>query len=106
MNRLLQGDVGSGKTMIALLSMLIAADNHFQSVLMAPTEILALQHFENIKTFLSKLPIQVELLTGSTTAANRKKILKACENGAVQILIGTHAVIENKVKFQNLGRHR
>jgi len=83
--------------------MLIAADNHFQSVLMAPTEILALQHFENIKTFLSKLPIQVELLTGSTTAANRKKILKACENGAVQILIGTHAVIENKVKFQNLG---
>ncbi|MBP6372625.1 MAG: ATP-dependent DNA helicase RecG [Ferruginibacter sp.] len=103
MNRLLQGDVGSGKTMIALLSMLIAADNHFQSVLMAPTEILALQHFENIKTFLSKLPIQVELLTGSTTAANRKKILKACENGAVQILIGTHAVIENKVKFQNLG---
>ena len=103
MNRLLQGDVGSGKTMIALLSMLIAADNHFQSVLMAPTEILALQHFENIKTFLSKLPIQVELLTGSTTAANRKKILKACENGAVQILIGTHAVIDNKVKFQNLG---
>lgn len=103
MNRLLQGDVGSGKTIIALLTMLIAADNHFQSVLMAPTEILAQQHFENIKTYLGKLPVNIEILTGSTTAANRKKILRACEEGTVQILIGTHAVIESKVKFQNLG---
>lgn len=103
MNRLLQGDVGSGKTMIALLSMLLAADNHFQSVLMAPTEILAQQHFESIKSYLGPLPVQLELLTGSTSAANRKKIVKACESGQVQILIGTHAVIETKVKFQNLG---
>ncbi|HRD43620.1 MAG TPA: ATP-dependent DNA helicase RecG, partial [Ferruginibacter sp.] len=103
MNRLLQGDVGSGKTMIALLSMLLAADNHFQSVLMAPTEILAQQHFESIKSYLGPLPVQLELLTGSTSAANRKKIVKACESGQVQMLIGTHAVIETKVKFQNLG---
>ena len=86
MNRLLQGDVGSGKTIVAVLVMLLAADNHFQSVLMAPTEILAQQHFESIKSYLGPLPVQLELLTGPTSAANRKKIVKACESGQVQML--------------------
>lgn len=103
MNRLLQGDVGSGKTMVALLSMLIAADNNFQSVLMAPTEILAQQHFNTIKEQLKNIDINIQLLTGSTTAKNRKPILAGCEDGTVQILIGTHAVIEDKVVFKNLG---
>ena len=103
MNRLLQGDVGSGKTMVALLSMLIAADNGYQSVLMAPTEILAQQHFNTISGQLKSLPISVALLTGSTSTKNRKIILKGCEDGSVQILIGTHAVIEDNVVFKNLG---
>lgn len=103
MNRLLQGDVGSGKTMVALLSMLIAADNGFQSVMMAPTEILANQHYGSIVGYLETLPIQVGLLTGSTRAAERRRILQACANGEIEILIGTHAVIEDKVNFQNLG---
>lgn len=103
MNRLLQGDVGSGKTMVALLSMLLAADNGYQSVLMAPTEILAQQHFENIRIALQQMPVQVQLLTGSTSARERKKILQACADGETHILIGTHAVIENKVQFKNLG---
>lgn len=103
MNRLLQGDVGSGKTMVALLSMLIAADNGFQSVMMAPTEILANQHYGSIIGYLETLPIQVGLLTGSTRAAERRRILQACANGEIEILIGTHAVIEDKVNFQNLG---
>lgn len=103
MNRLLQGDVGSGKTIVALLSMLIAADNGFQSVLMAPTEILAQQHFLGISALLLDLPIEVKLLTGSTVAKHRKEILKACEEGSLSILIGTHAVIEDKVAFKNLG---
>ena len=103
MNRLLQGDVGSGKTMVALLSMLIAADNGFQSVLMAPTEILAQQHYNAICQYLGSLPMEVGLLTGSTKAKERKKILEACADGSTQILIGTHAVIEEKVQFSNLG---
>ncbi len=103
MNRLLQGDVGSGKTMVALLSMLIAADNGFQSVLMAPTEILAQQHYNNITELLKELPVSVSLLTGSISAKNRKPILKSCDDGSLNILIGTHAIIEDKVVFKNLG---
>jgi ATP-dependent DNA helicase RecG len=103
MNRLLQGDVGSGKTIVALLSMLIAADNGFQSVIMAPTEILAQQHFISISELLKEMPISVKLLTGSTAAKKRKEILQACEEGSLSILIGTHAVIEDKVLFKNLG---
>jgi ATP-dependent DNA helicase RecG len=103
MNRLLQGDVGSGKTMVALLSMLIAADNQFQSVLMAPTEILAQQHYISITTYLKDLPIQVALLTGSTPAKKRRVIMQGCADGSIHILLGTHAVIEDKVQFHNLG---
>ena len=103
MNRLLQGDVGSGKTMVALLAMLIAADNGFQSVLMAPTEILAQQHYNTITGYLEKMPVTVKLLTGSTTAKERKPVLQGCEDGTVSILIGTHAIIEDKVIFKNLG---
>ena len=111
MNRLLQGDVGSGKTIVALLSMLIAADNvrpeeddqHFQSVLMAPTEILAQQHFNGITDLLKDMPVCVKLLTGSSKGKARKEILKGCEDGSIHILIGTHAVIEEKVIFKNLG---
>lgn len=103
MNRLLQGDVGSGKTMVALLSMLIAADNGFQSVMMAPTEILAQQHYNSISAYLDGLPVQVGLLTGSTPARERKPILQSAEDGTMQILIGTHAIIEDKVQFKNLG---
>ena len=103
MNRLLQGDVGSGKTMVALLCMLIAADNNFQSVLMAPTEILAQQHYRSITEFLKDMPVNVQMLTGSVKAKARKKILADAEDGTNNILIGTHAVIEQKVKFNNLG---
>ncbi len=110
MNRLLQGDVGSGKTIVALLSMLIAADNerpgdgqHFQSVLMAPTEILAQQHYNSLQEVLKEMPVCVKLLTGSSKGKERKAILKGCEDGSVHILIGTHAVIEEKVLFKNLG---
>ncbi len=103
MNRLLQGDVGSGKTMVALLSMLIAADNGFQSVLMAPTEILAQQHFNTITAQLQKLSVSIKLLTGSTKTKLRKPILEGCEDGSIQILIGTHAIIEDNVTFKNLG---
>lgn len=110
MNRLLQGDVGSGKTIVALLAMLIAADNerqddgqHFQSVLMAPTEILAQQHFNSISNLVKDMPVYVKLLTGSSKGKERKEILQGCEDGSVHILIGTHAVIEEKVVFKNLG---
>jgi ATP-dependent DNA helicase RecG len=103
MNRLLQGDVGSGKTIVALLSMLIAADNGFQSCMMAPTEILATQHFNSVSQLLKEIPVTVRLLTGSTSTKERKEILKATEEGNVQILIGTHALIESKVQFKNLG---
>lgn len=103
MNRLLQGDVGSGKTMVALLTMLIAMDNGFQSCMMAPTEILAQQHFNSIKDLLKNSEIKVKLLTGSTKTSERKIIHEELENGELSILIGTHAILEDKVKFQNLG---
>jgi len=103
MNRLLQGDVGSGKTMVALLAMLIAADNGYQSVMMAPTEILANQHYSSLMGYLETLPVDVALLTGSTKGKDRKKILEGCINGDIKMLIGTHAVIEDKVLFKNLG---
>lgn len=103
MNRLLQGDVGSGKTIVAVLIMLLAADNQFQSCLMAPTEILAQQHYNTIASLLEQMDVKVHLLTGSTKAAARKKILAELAEGELQILIGTHAVIEDVVKFKNLG---
>lgn len=103
MNRLLQGDVGSGKTIVALLCMLLAADNGFQSCLMAPTEILSQQHYANLTALLKDLPVGIGLLTGSTKAAARRKLLKKLEEGEIQILIGTHAVIEDAVRFKNLG---
>ena len=103
MNRLLQGDVGSGKTMVALLTMLIASDNKFQSCMMAPTEILAQQHFHGIAELLKDMPVKVALLTGSTKPKVRKQLLADCEDGSLNILIGTHAVIEDVVQFSNLG---
>jgi ATP-dependent DNA helicase RecG len=103
MNRLLQGDVGSGKTMVALLTMLIAMDNGFQSCLMAPTEILAQQHYNGIKELLEKTEINIRILTGSTKASERRIIHEELENGSLSILVGTHAVLEDKVKFKNLG---
>ena len=103
MNRLLQGDVGSGKTMVALLIMLIASDNGFQSCLMAPTEILAQQHYNSITKLLKDMPVTVKIHTGSSSAKARKEVLEMCEKGEVHILIGTHAVIENTVQFKNLG---
>lgn len=103
MNRLLQGDVGSGKTIVALMSMLIALDNGFQSCLMAPTEILANQHFMGLSELAKELNINIKLLTGSTKTAARKIIHEELENGTLHILIGTHALLEDKVKFQNLG---
>jgi ATP-dependent DNA helicase RecG len=103
MNRLLQGDVGSGKTIVALLCMLLAADNGFQSCLMAPTEILATQHYNSLRELLKEMPVQVALLTGSTKKAVRTKLLAALANGSLHLLIGTHAVIEEVVQFQHLG---
>lgn len=103
MNRLVQGDVGSGKTLVALLCMLIANGNGFQAALMAPTEILATQHFENIKELLGQMPIGIHLLTGSTKKADRKIIHEELENGNCKLLIGTHALLEDPVQFQNLG---
>ncbi|MBL7741872.1 MAG: ATP-dependent DNA helicase RecG [Chitinophagaceae bacterium] len=103
MNRLLQGDVGSGKTIVALLTMLLAIDNGYQACLMAPTEILARQHFATIGSLLKKMPVTAGLLTGSAKSAGRKKILKELSEGSLQILIGTHAVIEEAVQFKNLG---
>ena len=103
MNRLLQGDVGSGKTIVAVLCMLLAADNGYQSCLMAPTEILARQHFQTISFLLEKIGVPVQILTGSTKVAVRRKILQQLKDGDIQILIGTHAVIEEVVQFKNLG---
>ncbi len=103
MNRLLQGDVGSGKTIVALMSMLIALDNGFQSCLMAPTEILANQHFNGLSELAKELNINIKILTGSTKIATRRIIHEELENGSLHILIGTHALLEDKVKFQNLG---
>ena len=103
MNRLLQGDVGSGKTITALLLMLIAKDNGFQSCLMAPTEILATQHYETVKRMLAPMDIRVEFLSGSTKTAKRREIHEGLRNGEIDILIGTHALIEDEVQFKNLG---
>jgi len=103
MNRLLQGDVGSGKTIVAVLIMLLAVDNNYQACLMAPTEILAQQHFQTISELLKGVNVQVALLTGSTKSAARKKILNELQEGPIKILIGTHALIEDAVQFNNLG---
>ncbi len=103
MNRLLQGDVGSGKTMVALMCMLIAIDNGYQTCLMAPTEILANQHAETISTLLKSMNVKIALLTGSTKKSARKIIHEQLEAGEINILIGTHALIEDKVQFNNLG---
>ncbi len=103
MNRLLQGDVGSGKTIVAFMSILLALDNGFQACLMAPTEILANQHFSGISELVENLGINVKLLTGSTKTSERKKIHEALENGELHLLIGTHALLEEKVQFKNLG---
>jgi ATP-dependent DNA helicase RecG len=103
MNRLLQGDVGSGKTMVALLSMLMGVDNGFQAAMMAPTEILAQQHFTGIREMLSPLGLEVEILTGSVKGKKRKEVLARIANGEIDILIGTHALIEPTVVFKNLG---
>ncbi len=103
MNRLLQGDVGSGKTMVALMSMLLAVDNGFQACMMAPTEILARQHFATVTRMLDGLPVRVSILTGSSKAKERRAALEGIASGEVQLLIGTHALIEDKVQFRNLG---
>jgi ATP-dependent DNA helicase RecG len=103
MNRLLQGDVGSGKTIVALMTMLLALDNGFQACLLAPTEILAQQHFAGIQELVQGLPIEIALLTGSTKTAERKEIHEKLENGSLHILIGTHAILEDKVVFKQLG---
>lgn len=103
MNRLLQGDVGSGKTMVALLSCLLALDNGFQACIMAPTEILAEQHLQSVTEYLGNLPIKVELLTGMVKGKKRKEVLAGIADGSIHILIGTHALIEPKVTFHNLG---
>jgi ATP-dependent DNA helicase RecG len=103
MNRLLQGDVGSGKTLVALMAMLIALDNGYQACIMAPTEILAEQHLETFRSFLRDMPVRVELLTGIVKGKRRQAILEGLREGQVDILIGTHAVIEDNVEFHNLG---
>lgn len=103
MNRLLQGDVGSGKTLVALLSMLMAIDNNFQACLMAPTEILAKQHFNSISNYLETMNIKVKLLTGSSKTKERRILHAELEDGKIDLLIGTHALLEDKVKFSNLG---
>lgn len=103
MNRLLQGDVGSGKTLVALMAMLIAIDNGFQACIMAPTEILAEQHLQTIREFLQGMDVSVELLTGIVKGKRRKAVLDGLLNGKVQILVGTHAVIEDNVQFARLG---
>ncbi len=103
MSRLVQGDVGSGKTIVALMSMLLAVDNGYQAALMAPTEILAEQHFATISALLSKLNLHIALLTGSTKTAERRILHQRLETGEIHILIGTHALIEDVVKFQKLG---
>ena len=103
MNRLVQGDVGSGKTLVALLSMLLAVDNGFQACMMAPTEILAEQHIETLREFLKGLDVRVELLTGIVKGKKRKEILEALVKGEIHILVGTHAIIEENVQFHRLG---
>ncbi|MBO6881326.1 DUF559 domain-containing protein [Winogradskyella sp.] len=103
MNRLLQGDVGSGKTIVAFMSMLMGLDNGFQCCLMAPTEILSVQHHNGLKEWCNKLNISISLLTGSSKTSKRREIHENLENGNLQILVGTHALLEDKVKFKNLG---
>jgi len=103
MNRLLQGDVGSGKSIVAILSLLIAIDNGYQAALMAPTEILANQHYEGFKDKLEAIGVKAALLTGSTKTAERKVIFEGLESGEIHLLIGTHALIEDKVQFKNQG---
>lgn len=103
MNRLLQGDVGSGKTLVALLCMLIAKDNGYQSAILAPTELLAQQHYNSITNFLEDMPVRVSLLTGATKQKERKGLLKDLSEGSIDILIGTHAILEDNVLFSNLG---
>ncbi|MFC4220138.1 ATP-dependent DNA helicase RecG [Flagellimonas marina] len=103
MNRLLQGDVGSGKTIVALMCMLLAMDNGFQSCLMAPTEILATQHYNGLKELLGKMDVKIALLTGSTKKSERTLLHNQLENGNLNILVSTHAVLEDKVQFKNLG---
>ena len=103
MNRLLQGDVGSGKTLVALLTMLIGVGNGFQAALMAPTEILAQQHFETLSELMKELPVKLEILTGSTKKKDRLFIHEGLQNGSINILVGTHALLEDVVQFSNLG---
>ena len=103
MNRLLQGDVGSGKTIVALLSMILGADNGYQSCIMAPTEILAQQHFNGLTELLKDMPVRVEILTGSKKTKARRELLIDLQEGSIDILVGTHAVIEDPVIFKNLG---
>ena len=103
MNRLVQGDVGSGKTMVALLSMLLAIDNGFQACMMAPTEILATQHFNTLKELTDPMGLEVKILTGSTATKERRIIHEALQNGTLKIIVGTHALIEDTVQFKNLG---
>ena len=103
MNRLLQGDVGSGKTIVAFMSMLMGLDKGFQCCLMAPTEILSVQHYNGLSELCNKLNISISLLTGSSKTSERKEIHENLENGSLQILVGTHALLEDKVKFKNLG---
>lgn len=103
MNRLIQGDVGSGKTVVAILAMLMAIDNGYQACLMAPTEILAQQHAQSLQNMLSELPINIALLTGSTSKKQRTEILDDLQNGSIHIIIGTHALLEDTVHFQNIG---
>ncbi|HIV84888.1 MAG TPA: ATP-dependent DNA helicase RecG, partial [Candidatus Prevotella intestinigallinarum] len=103
MNRLLQGDVGSGKTLVALMSMLLAVDNGYQACIMAPTEILAEQHLATIRSFLGDMPLRVELLTGMVKGRQRRDVLGALAEGRIDILVGTHAIIEDSVHFARLG---
>lgn len=103
MNRLLQGDVGSGKTIVAFMCMLMALDNNYQACLLAPTEILATQHFEGLAVWAQQMDIRIALLTGSTKTKERRLVHEALETGELQILVGTHAILEDKVKFKNLG---
>ena len=103
MNRLLQGDVGSGKTVVALLAMLLAADNGFQSCMMVPTEILARQHYATLSKMTDGVPVRIAILTGTTKTKERREILSALAAGEIDILVGTHALIEDRVQFSNLG---
>ena len=103
MNRLLQGDVGSGKTIVAVMAMLLALDNGFQACLMAPTEILSQQHYQSISKLLEEMGIPVRILTGTTKSKERKEILKSLADGSLRVVVGTHALIEETVQFQNLG---